>query len=138
MSNKEEAIAGEREAFVTRAQGFPRGVKERGGLITLHCPRCEWDFYMPIQPVYDLKFVAALIGVRPKTLVKFLMDRKVEYPRRYRWYSHQLRVRVLYAEEVQRIQKHYIRRHFKVANSVAAEQRDQAGEEGKEGPSGSV
>ncbi len=137
MCDQREAIAEERDAFVTRTKGFPKGISERGGLTTLHCPRCEWDFYMPIQPVYDLKFVAALIGVRPKTLVKFLIDHKEEYPKRYRWYSHQLRVRVLFAEEVQRIQKHYIRRHFKVANSVAAEQREQVSQEGKEGPSGS-
>jgi hypothetical protein len=117
-------------------------------MVDLHCPRCDWDFYMPVQPVYDLKFVAALLGIKHQTLLRHLQDHK--YPRRYRWYSHQLRVRVLYAEEVQRIQKHYIRRHFKVAKSVAAEQREstvggdvargheEARQTGEEGPSGSV
>ncbi len=75
---------------------------------TLQCPHCGGFL---IEPIFDLDYVALLIGIHRHTLVHFLGSGPGKtWEKRYRFFRGSRRKRVLFASEVQELQKHFIRK----------------------------
>ena len=64
----------------------------------------------PVEPGFDLLYVAQLIPCRPDTLRRYLSDHKADYPARYRFDgAMHRRMRVLLASEVRALRDHFVR-----------------------------
>ncbi len=78
---------------------------------TLDCPRCGERLLLPVEPIYDLQFVAALFCISVNTLKAYLSRGPGKaWEARYRFFGGHGRKRVLFASEVRAIQKHFVRK----------------------------
>jgi hypothetical protein len=73
--------------------------------VPLICRTCgnEMDVTLPVEPVYDMRFVADIIPMEIGALRNFLFRRRETFPSRYRFDAERRKHRVLTASEVRAI-----------------------------------
>ncbi len=77
----------------------------------LRCPGCG---HFLVEPIFDLAYTAAILGIRESTLRNFLSTGPGKtWEARYRFFGNN-RKRVLFISEVQALQRHYVRRTRRV------------------------